>query len=78
MTFSCLNQQLLKISAALCFVIGPGAHAQQPTTEADPTVMDVHAGQTVHATQLPEPIYLRDANDPDDIIWARIPAARAC
>ena len=76
MTALCLTQKLRAIGTALSIVIGPCAFAQQPTTAADPTVLDVHAGQTVHATQLPERIYLRDANDPDDIIWARIPAYR--
>ena len=76
MTALCLTQKLLTIGAALSLVVGPCAFAQQPTTEADPTVMDVRAGETVHATQLPEHIYLRDANDPDDIIWARVPAYR--
>ena len=76
MTALCLTQKLRTIGAALSLVVGPCAFAQQPTTEADPTVMDVHAGETVHATQLPEHIYLRDANDPDDIIWARVPAYR--
>ena len=76
MTALCLTRKLLAIGAALSVVIGPCAFAQQPITEADPTVMDVRAGETVHVTQLPEPIYLRNANDPDDIIWARIPAFR--
>ena len=76
MTALCLTQKLRTIGAALSLVVGPCAFAQQPTTEADPTVMDVRAGETVHATQLPEHIYLRDANDPDDIIWARVPAYR--
>lgn len=76
MTALCLTRKLLTMGAALSFVIGPYAFAQQPTTEADPTIVEVRAGQTVHATQLPEPIYLRDANDPDDIIWSRIPAYR--
>lgn len=72
----CITRKLFTISAALSILMGPCAFAQQPTTEADPTIMDVHAGETVHATQLPERIYLRDANEPDDIIWARIPAYR--
>lgn len=76
MTALCLTRKLLTIGAALSVVAGPCAFAQQPTTEADPTIPDVRAGETVYATQLPEPIYLRDANDPDDIIWARIPAYR--
>lgn len=76
MTALCLTRKLLTIGAALSVVVGPCAFAQQPTTEADPTIPDVRAGETVYATQLPEPIYLRDANDPDDIIWVRIPAYR--
>ena len=76
MTKPCLTRKLRAIGTALSIVIGTCAFAQQPTTAADPTILDVHAGQTVHASQLPERIYLRDANDPDDIIWARVPAYR--
>lgn len=72
----CLTRKLFAIGAALCLVTATSAFAQQPTTEADPTVREVQAGETVYATQLPERIYLRDANDPDDIIWARVPAYR--
>lgn len=52
------------------------AFAQTATTEADPTILDVHAGDTVHASQIPDNIYLREPNDPDDSIWERIPAYR--
>ena len=72
----CLDQKLRTLGALLCLATGTSAFAQQPLTLADPTVREVSAGETVHATSLPEPIYLRNANDPDDIIWARIPAYR--
>lgn len=72
----CLDQKLRTLGALLCLATVTSAFAQQPLTLADPTVREVSAGETVHATSLPEPIYLRNANDPDDIIWARIPAYR--
>lgn len=73
---SCLTIKKLAVGSALSAAIGTCAFAQQPNTPADPTIVDVHAGQTVHASQLPERIYLRDDDDPEDIIWARIPAFR--
>ena len=76
MTAIYLSRKLLKLCAALSFVAGSCAFAQQAITEADPTVRDVGAGETVHAAQMPERIYLRGPNDPDDIIWSRIPAYR--
>ena len=76
MTSFCLNRKLLAVGAMLSLAAGPCAFAQQPITEADPTVVDVRAGETVHAARMPERIYLRGPNDPDDIIWARIPAYR--
>lgn len=45
-------------------------------SEPDPTIKEVFTGETVKVSRLPENIYLRDPNDPDDIIWDRIPTYR--
>lgn len=67
---------LALIGAALSSAIAPLALAQQPMTPADPTVREVDAGDTIHAAQLPDHIYLRSVNDPDSIVWDRIPTYR--
>ena len=64
------------VGATLALVTSPAVLAQQPATEADPTIRDVHAGETVKVARIPDKIYLRDVNDPADIIWDRIPAYR--
>ncbi len=64
------------IAAMLSVAISSLVLAQQATTVADPTVQDVHAGETIPASRIPDNIYLRDANSPDDIIWNRIPVYR--
>ena len=50
------------------------ALAQDP--EANPNVLEVKPGDTVKVARLPDNIYLRSQNDPDDLIWARIPVYR--
>ncbi len=72
----CPSKKLAVLAATLLLATSSVAFAQKITTEPDPTVLDVHAGDTVHASKLPDGIYLREVNDPDDIIWARIPAYR--
>lgn len=74
------RQTLIKRSTALLvwltLAAGPQAMAESPTQEPDPTVTEVTVGTTIKAARLPDNVYLRDVNDPDDIIWARIPAYR--
>ena len=48
-----------------------GAWAEHP--EANPNILEVKPGDTVKVAKLPERIYLRSQNDPDDLIWDRIP-----
>ena len=76
MTRQSLIKNLTMIGATLSVAISPFVHAQQATTVADPTVQDVHAGDTIPASRIPDNIYLRDVNAPDDIVWDRIPAYR--
>lgn len=72
----CLSKRLTIIGAGFLMATSPFAFAQIAMTPADPTVLDVQAGDTVHASRLPDGIYLRNPNDPDDIIWTRIPVYR--
>jgi DMSO reductase family type II enzyme heme b subunit len=76
MTRRYLIESLSIIGATLLMAQSPYAFAQKAVTEADPTVREVNAGDTVHASRIPDRIYLRDPNDPDDVIWAHIPLYR--
>lgn len=50
------------------------AHADH--SEMNPNVIEVAAGDSVKVARLPDNIYLRVQNDPDDLIWERIPMYR--
>lgn len=70
------NLALIGTALALALANGPVVLAQQSMTPANPTVKEIHAGETVHAARLPGHVYLRDVNDPDSIVWDRIPTYR--
>src|SRR5690606_8096084 len=38
-----------------------------------PNIQQVKPGDTVKVTHIPGKIYLRSQNDPDDLIWDRVP-----
>ncbi len=76
MTRYSLIKNLGMLGTTLAVAISPLARAQQETAVADPTVQDVTAGETIPASPIPDNIYLRDINSPDDIVWDRIPAYR--
>jgi|SRR5690554_39326 len=59
----------------LALALSAGA-AQAETEVANPNIAEVMPGDTVKVERLPEHIYLRNQNDPDDLIWQRIPAYR--
>lgn len=42
-------------------------------TEMNPNILEVKPGETVKVSRLPGSIYLRTQNDPDDLIWDRLP-----
>lgn len=75
-----MRHTLIKQSTALgvwlSLAITPYAMAEAPVQEPDPTIVEVGVGTTIKAARLPDHVYLRDVNDPDDIIWARVPAYR--
>lgn len=50
------------------------AWAEHP--EANPNVAEVKPGDTVEVVRLPDNIYLRRQNDPDDTVWHRVPLYR--
>jgi len=42
--------------------------------ELNPNILQVKPGDTVKVSRIPGTIYLRSQNDPDDLIWDRIPS----
>lgn len=76
MTRRTLINKTTALGAWLALAISPLAVAQPAAYQPDPTVIEVFAGTTVNASRLPDNVYLRDVNDPDDIIWDRVPAYR--
>ncbi|MBK1872551.1 hypothetical protein FE848_04890 [Marinobacter sp. 1-3A] len=45
-------------------------------TDRNPNVSEVKAWDTVKVSRIPDGIYLRTQNDPDDLIWDRLPKYR--
>lgn len=71
-----LIRKATALGAFLTLAVSPLALAQAPAYEPDPTVMEVSTGSEISISRLPDNVYLRDVNDPDDIIWDRIPTYR--
>lgn len=69
-----LIKKTTTIGVFLTLVCNPFAMAQPVVYQPDPTVMQVTTGTEISISRLPDNVYLRDVNDPDDIIWDRIPA----
>ena len=66
---------ILRSSLAVALAFGAtAAWAEHP--EANPNVLEVKPGDSVEVVRLPEQIYLRSQNDPDDVIWDRVPMYR--
>lgn len=76
MTRHALIRKTTTLGAWLALAISPLALAQPAAYEPDPTVMEVFTGSEISVSRLPDNVYLRDVNDPDDIVWDRIPAYR--
>lgn len=68
----------MQTSFATCAVLAllavPAPVAAQSLAEAN--VKLVEAGDVVKVRKIPDGIYLRSVNDPDDIIWDRVPEYR--
>ena len=64
---------LIKGSLTLALAI-TSAGAMAEHNELIPNILELKPGDTVKATKIPSSTYLRNQNDPDDIIWNRVPA----
>src|SRR5690625_4182351 len=68
-------KRVVAASALLTLTFAPHVMAQSAHIP-NPTIDEVALGSTIKVSRLPDNVYLRDVNDPDDIIWDRIPAHR--
>lgn len=62
--------------AGLALVVAAGGAAAADQDAGNPNVTAVEPGDTVAVTRMPDNIYLRSQNDPDDLIWDRVPTYR--
>jgi len=76
MTRHTLIRKSTIFGALLTLAACPVSMAEPVMYEPDPTVVEVAVGTQIDIARLPDNVYLRDVNDPDDIIWQRIPAYR--
>ncbi len=68
-----LSRVLLAIAA---LSLAASASAQQGVSIVEANVKELNAGDTVSVSKIPDGVYLRTVNDPDDIIWERLPEYR--
>src|SRR5690625_5404540 len=52
------------------------AFAQAPAADVNENIKLVSMGESIPVARIPDGIYLRSVNDPDDIIWDRVPEYR--
>ncbi len=73
-----MTKNSLAAIGAACLLVALAA----PPSAADDNLVDaniklIEAGESVPVARIPDGIYLRTVNDPDDIIWERLPEYRA-
>lgn len=67
----------IKYMAVLCASLAlPGAGLAEYSVSENPTIPEVKPSDTIEVGRIPDFIYLRHLNDPDDIVWDRIPSYR--
>ena len=67
-------QRTITTLTILAFLAAPTLSAANSMAEANVKLLE--AGDTVAVSTIPDGIYLRSVNDPDDIIWERLPEYR--
>nr|WP_299242533.1 ethylbenzene dehydrogenase-related protein [uncultured Halomonas sp.] len=66
-----------KYVAALCVSLSlPGIAMAEFSAFENPNIQEVKPWDTIKVGRVPDDIYLRDIDDPDDIIWDRVPSYR--
>ncbi|WP_216594677.1 dimethylsulfide dehydrogenase [Halomonas sp. PR-M31] len=67
----------IKCAMALCASLAlPGIASAEFSEFVNPNIQEIQPWDTVKVGRVPDSIYLRDIDDPDDIIWDRIPSYR--
>ncbi|SDE47763.1 ethylbenzene dehydrogenase-related protein [Rhodospira trueperi] len=69
------------LGALTLLAVGPAlapapAIAADDVTIAEPNVIRVLPYETIPVGRIPDDVYLRSTNDPDDVIWERLPEYR--
>ncbi|MFA3916803.1 ethylbenzene dehydrogenase-related protein [Ruegeria hyattellae] len=67
-------QRTIATLTALAILAAPTLSAAQTLAEANVKLIEVF--DTVQVSTIPDGIYLRSINDPDDVIWERLPEYR--
>jgi dimethylsulfide dehydrogenase subunit gamma len=67
-------QRTIATLAAIAMLSTPTLSAAQSMAEANVKLLEAY--DTVKVSTIPDGIYLRTVNDPDDIIWERLPEYR--
>lgn len=62
----------MKGSLTLALVLA-SAGALAKRSEQNPNILEIKPGDTVKVSTIPDTIFLRSQNDPDDLIWSRLP-----
>lgn len=71
-----MNQRyFLKGSLTLALAL-LAASAWADHDELNPNIAEINPGDTIKVSRIPDAIYLRTQNDPDDLIWDRLPMYR--
>ena len=64
------------ILCGLAFVLGANLAQAAGDTIVEANVKELWPGDEVTVSRIPDGVYLRSVNDPDDIIWERLPEYR--
>lgn len=73
-----MNAHPTALGAAACSIMIAlaGAASAEADSLVEANVKELMAGDEVAVSRIPDGVYLRSVNDPDDIIWERLPEYR--
>lgn len=71
-----MNAHRTAMGAAACSIVSMLAGAAIADSLVEANVKELMAGDEVAVSRIPDGVYLRSVNDPDDVIWERLPEYR--
>lgn len=71
-----MTKRFILHGTVACAMAFTAAVAWADPAEINPNVTEIKPGDSVEVARLPDNIYLRTQDDPDDIIWDRLPTYR--